>query len=289
MAISTAERVAGFFAAEEHRSFAFPPSGQVAGAALMLHGFTGTPRELRALGLALAEAGIAARGPLLPGFGEQIGRLNQTRAADWLATARAAWAEAAAGVGPAVLVGFSMGGALALHLAATSPRPPDRLILLAPLWRFADPRARFLPVIKHVVRGISPFAEADLQDPAVREVLLWMDPTLDLDDPATVARLRRQTRIATPVLDSLRAMSLAAGRLAPRVRCPTLVLQGRQDTIVLPRHTRGLLARLGGPVTYHELPVDHVLVFENRAAWPRLRELVVAFATGRPARLEWAV
>jgi carboxylesterase len=45
--------------------FALPGAGR--GAALCLHGLTGTPYQVRPIGEALAAAGIAAIGPALPG------------------------------------------------------------------------------------------------------------------------------------------------------------------------------------------------------------------------------
>ena len=63
-----------WFAGPEHQSFeraADSPSG----VALLLHGFPGTPAELRPLGEVLAAAGISARAPLLPGFGPAMHQL----------------------------------------------------------------------------------------------------------------------------------------------------------------------------------------------------------------------
>jgi carboxylesterase len=37
--------------------------------ALLLHGYTGTPYEVRIVGEALAERGVGCRAPLLPGHG----------------------------------------------------------------------------------------------------------------------------------------------------------------------------------------------------------------------------
>ena len=56
--------------------------------ALLLHGFPGTPAELRPLGQALAFAGVRAQAPLLPGFGPAMQRLGDVGAREWLAARR---------------------------------------------------------------------------------------------------------------------------------------------------------------------------------------------------------
>ncbi|MDP9357902.1 MAG: alpha/beta fold hydrolase, partial [Chloroflexota bacterium] len=266
------------FSGEEHRPFHFSAQGGNGGTgALLIHGFMGTPKEMRPLGEALAVAGIAVHGPLLPGFGERIADLAGTRAVNWVRAAGDAWDEVYDQYPRRVLVGFSMGGAVAIHVAAR--RPPDRLILLAPLSRLADWRAVALPVIKHVVGALRPFERANFADPFVRQSLGEMDPSLNLDDPAVQERLRRETELPTAALDELRRVAGQAGQLAPRVAAPALVVQGSHDRTVLPAYTRRLAGRLGGPLTYREVPEDHLLVDAATPTWPMVRDLVVGFAT----------
>ena len=265
------------FSSEEHRPFHVPDrGGDATTGAMLIHGFMGTPKEMRPLGEALAAAGIAAHAPLLPGFGERIGNLAETRATDWVRTAEETWNEVTSRYPRRVLVGFSMGGAVAIQVAAR--RSPDRLILLAPLWRLADWRAVALPVIKHVVRALRPFERANFADPGVRQALGEMDPSLNLDDPEVQERLHRETELPTATLDELRRVAAKAGRLARHVTAPSLVVQGSLDRTVLPSYTRRLAGRLGGPLTYQEVPEDHLLVDPATSSWSTVRDLVVGFA-----------
>ncbi len=268
------------YAGVEHQSFVCAAGPE---RALLVHGFMGTPREMRPLGAALAEAGVTARGILLPGFGPDVARLRRVGGDDWLRTAATAWDEvvAEAGAASATLIGFSMGGAIALSVAAAARRPPDRLILLAPHWRFADRRAIALPVLKHLIREFRPYAEADFADPAVRQSFAQSHPGVDLADPAVRERLRRETALPTATLDELRRVSAAGGRAAGRLQIPTLVIQGRDDTTVLPGDTRRLVSKMGGSTGLREVAGGHLLVADDGPAWPEVRRLVVGFTTGR--------
>ncbi|MCB8949915.1 MAG: alpha/beta fold hydrolase [Ardenticatenaceae bacterium] len=244
--------MAEFYSGLEHQPFQL---GQGPVGALLLHGFPGTPAEMRPLGEQLATAGWAVYGPLLPGFGSQIATLGQKTRHDWLAAAHDQWQKVQAAHETAVLIGFSMGGALALNLAAQVQ--PHFLVLLAPFWRFAGWQGKLLPIAKYFKKTLHPFADADFTDTAVRKQLSEVMPGADLDDPAVQAQIRQQVQLPTKTIDEVRQLGQSGGKLANAVHCPTLVLQGQNDAVVPPTLTRQLIARLGGPVAYREVPGDH--------------------------------
>ena len=250
-----------WFAGPEHQPFelaADPPRG----VALLLHGFPGTPAELRPLGEVLAAAGISALAPLLPGFGPAMHQLADVGEGEWLASAAEAWAGVRARNSPTLLVGYSMGGALALRLAAEWP--PDRLVLVAPLWRLlgpAWPLGALLPLVQHLVPSIGLLDRGSaLDNPELRQFFARAAPDLDLDRQEVRAELRQHVRLPTAAIAQLWRLSIGSGAAARRVRAPTLILQGQADRVVRPHDTRVLGGRLGGPVQLHELAAGHLLL-----------------------------
>jgi carboxylesterase len=248
--------------------------------ALLIHGFLGSPRDLRPLAQELADVGVTARGVLLPGFGPDIARLKKVQAEEWLNAARAAWKEIREGANRTTLIGFSMGGAVALRLATEAGQTPDQLVLLAPHWKFADRRAVVLPVAKYLIREFKPFGPIDFDSPDMRRMLAELAPGADLDDPEVRHALRNSATIPTRALDELRRIGVSATR-APRVSAATTIVQGLQDTTTLPAYSRELAARMGAEL--HEIPGDHLIVDPERPSWSAVRDTVIRLATGTGA------
>lgn len=244
-----------FYGSAKHRTFTLGDSPKKA---LLLHGFPGTPAELRPLAEVLHSGGWQATAPLLPGFSVQIARLGERRWQDWQGAALTHWQEVKREAQQTLLVGFSMGAALALHLAAA--QPPDKLVLIAPFWRMNDWRTHLLPVAKYVMPTLRPFENADFGDKDVRKRFEVMLPNADLDDPNIQARLRQEVILPTSSVNELRKLGRSAYSVARRVGAPTLILQGFQDTTVRPIDTRTLLTRLSGPVTLREFSGGHDIV-----------------------------
>ena len=118
---------------------------------LLLHGFTASPAEVRPLANALSAAGFPVRAVRLPGHGTSDEELHATSPAEW---AKAAEDALEAAGKPVLIAGCSMGGLLALRLAAKHPARVRAVATLgAPLW-FADRRARLMiPLLRWTPLG----------------------------------------------------------------------------------------------------------------------------------------
>jgi carboxylesterase len=233
------------------------------GACLLIHGFTGTPWDVRPLGEALSRAGIAVHAPRLPGHGTTPAAMLDARAPDWLLACDDALARLP---GRRVAVaGLSMGALLALVLAARHPGRVAGVAALAPAVRFRDRTLNSL----RAVRAAIPLLE-------------WLRPWV-LKDATDL--LDEGARAEAPVLrawpsarlrDLWEMQDLAWGSAA-RVTCPVLVLVAAQDHVVDEAGAAALVRRL------EKSPSVRYVRIENSAhilPRDRNRELVAAEVTG---------
>jgi len=121
---------------------------------LLVHGFTGTPREMRMLGAYLAKQEYTVIGVRLNGHATKIEDIIRTRWQDWLLSVEDGLHLLRSCTERQVIVGLSMGGALSLIAAAKYP--VDGVVGISTPGSFAsDWRAKFLPILKHIIPGIA--------------------------------------------------------------------------------------------------------------------------------------
>lgn len=257
------------------RSDARPARG-----ALLLHGFTGTPAELRGLAAVLASDGWIVDVPRLPGHGPEIRDIADHSADEWVATAlEAGRALRAEGIGELLVVGHSVGAALALATAAELR--PDRVVVLAPFAWAVPPWQRLAgPVLRLVLPpGVRLFGRMNLDDPETRRGIEGFLPGLDLDDPSIVAGLR-ELRVPVRLFEQLFRVAAMAERAAPGVDVPVLAIQGLRDPVARPERTRELLAQLPAPPRVLELDAEHDLLTERSPVRDDVLRAILAFARG---------
>ncbi|ATB29059.1 alpha/beta hydrolase [Melittangium boletus] len=225
--------------------------GEGEDACLLLHGFTGSPWEVRPLGEALAARGLYVRAIRLPGHGSTPEELLNVNHRDW--TQAAAHALFSLRHHRRTFVaGLSMGALLSIQLAANYPERVQGLALMAPAIHFTGLHMWLLKRLRRhgFLERFKPWVlkeSTDLSDPAARAEA----PIL----PAfPSARLQDLWELQDIALESL-----------PRVRCPALVAMSKQDHVVDPDGgrlvARGLTASpqvrfISLPTGFHIMPRD---------------------------------
>src|SRR4029453_16615399 len=86
---------------------------------LLVHGFTGTPQNVRPLGDFLARRGLTVLAPRLAGHGTSVDEFEKTGPEDWISTVEGGLDQLKKTCSSVFVIGISMGGTLAMHLAAT--------------------------------------------------------------------------------------------------------------------------------------------------------------------------
>jgi carboxylesterase len=182
---------------------------------LCVHGFTGTPFEVRYLGHRLHRAGFTVRALQLPGHGTSVDDLDRTTWLDWAGAVDAELDELGRRCRRIAVVGQSLGGLLALHAAARRDDLAAVATLAAPLrlGGVGDRVARWTRSggILESVRRLPKLGGSDVRDPVARAA----NPSY--------------REIPTTALTSLCDFMGVVDRELPQVRSPLLVVHARRD------------------------------------------------------------
>lgn len=193
---------------------------------LLVHGLTGTPKEMRTMGEYFAAQGHTVLGIRLPGHATHHADLPHFRWQDWLQAVEDGYHLLHSAGRRVFLMGLSLGGNLILTAAARLPisgavgmsvpyEPPDRRL----------PYARFLAWMIPV----APKGPSDWQDPALAKEHMEY-PVYPTRSGAELWKL---------ILEMRRSLA--------KIRCPVLLIHSHNDGSVPPGNMERIYAELGTP------------------------------------------
>ena len=211
-------------------------------AVLLVHGFTGSPWDMRPLGEALADRGFFARGILLPGHGQSGDAMLGVRAEDWEHTVHGA-VDALSGHRKLFLAGLSMGALLSVLAAVRKPERISGLALLAPAMRLRNNRLELLRrsgKLDWFLR-LQPWVKKD---------------ATDIADPVALKEAPLMARWPTRRLLDLFALQHRARQKMHAVKAPSLVMVAQSDHVVTPEGGEELARGLRGAPTVKLVRVE---------------------------------
>lgn len=209
---------------------------------LLIHGFTGAPKEMRWMGEYLAQAGHTVFGVRLAGHATKPEDMLRVRWTDWLVSVEAGYRllesylrqyEKGSHQKPHIFaMGLSMGGVLALILASETYQKTYPLAgavgISTPYDLPPDRRMRYLKILRYLAPNVAK------GKPDWHNLEAGKD---HVDYPAYPTR----------AIAELRDLLAVMRGVLPTVHIPVLLVQSKEDRGVLPENMPQIYRHLGSP------------------------------------------
>jgi len=197
-------------------------------ACLLVHGFTGAPKEMRWMGEYLHQQGYTCLGPRLAGHATNVDDMLRARWTDWTASVEDGYQLLRGVTEDIFLVGLSMGGVLSL-LMSTRLKVRGVIAMSAPAHLPEDYPIWLLQLISLFVK----YRPKTNEEPGSG----WFDKTVYQDH---IAYSQNPVRSAA----ELKKVILAMRAALPKVDVPVLLMHSRDETYVLPENLEEIYAGL---------------------------------------------
>jgi carboxylesterase len=220
--------------------------------ALLIHGLTGTPYEMRYLGERLAAQGIRVRGVRLAGHASAPEDLGKATQENWYESVVRGFEELRSYGDPNLVIGLSCGAVLAARLAADQPEAVSGLVMLAPAFFLPRQQTMMLKALG-VLGGLT------------TSLYLHNDRGSDIHDQS--AALIHPTCKLMPLSAPMELLKLSriVRRQLPRIKQPTLIMHSINDhTCPSAKNVNYLMQHVGSAAkravmldqSYHVITVD---------------------------------
>lgn len=228
---------------------------------LLIHGYTGSPTEMRWVGDYLRGRGLTVSAPLLPGHGATPEEMNRRRWTDWTGHVDAALADLRARCERVFVAGLSMGSLLTLYLAAKHPDLPGTIVYSPAVWT-ADPKIYLSPIARYFIASQPKSGASDLIDPQA-DRQLW---SYDVNPVGAAAELLK--------------LSFFVRRSLPKIACPIMIIYSTRDAAIHPASAQRTFARIGARdkelIVLHES--GHCITVD--CEWQSVAQKTYAFIVG---------
>ena len=216
---------------------------------LCIHGFSGGPYEIEPFAEFLkAKTDWEVRIAKLSGHGlpEEL-NLKGNHSYDWVRDAEFAYRSLAKEVDEVMVVGFSMGGLLAIHLA--NKYPVNKLVLLSAALNYVSLKQ----LTEDIIGMVGELKKGTLKDNKLYEHYMF--------------KLKHIPFLST--VEFMKVCQLAKKEIE-EVKCPTYIVQGRKDGVVPVKTAQLLFDKLQMPekCMYISEKGKHFIIYsDDREIW----------------------
>jgi carboxylesterase len=197
-------------------------------ACLLIHGFTGTPKEMRGMGEYLHRQGYTCLGIRLAGHATQPEDMIRSRWTDWTASVEDGYNILCGLTDDIFLIGLSMGGILSLLMSTrlkvkgvVAMSTPSRLPSDYPVW--------FMKLVSLVIR----YRPKTSEPPGSG----WFDQAAYKDN---ITYEKNPVRSAA----ELKSLILEMHTALPKVNVPVMLMHSRDERYILPDNLETIYERL---------------------------------------------
>ncbi len=184
---------------------------------LLIHGFSNTPYDMKPVALKLERLGFAYKAILLPGHGTSPRQLRCATARKWTEKADREYNLLKKRYGSVSIAGFSIGGDIALDIAAR--QEVSRLVIISPFFKFKE-KWFGCGLVERLLRWLQPVL------PYVKKIRVGM-----INDPEKLRQYHAYWHVPLACLDEVFRVAETSVKKAENVKSDTLWIHSRGDMV----------------------------------------------------------
>lgn len=233
--------------------------------ALLVHGFPGTPKEMRDLGEFLNKKGYDSKGILLPGFGKNLNELYLKSHYDWLDYIKKSFLESLKKkYKKKILVGYSMGAMLSIIVA--KELPIDKLILFSPYYNkinyFNELYLSFLTTfLPQKIKPLRKLSKDDISK--LREEIKSFLPILETNK-VDFDKDIKNLELPLFIFDEINTINKKVDKIVSAINIETIIFVGKDDKLSKVENIEALSKKFKKEPKVYILNTNHHIVEKDK-------------------------